>query len=316
MRRFRLICSFAVAVLTMTVGMTACGSEQSGNTSNRTPPKQVTMDEQQATQRAEEVVHQAVDGMSPRPVLKRTGLRPVGPCLADDHSSGERVQVRITYQLTEVPGDAAKKLVRQARNSWVKRGYEFQGSDADWSDPFPSVSMRTVPDDFWMTALTGVVDRAKGEGLAAISVTSPCFDANSTTTTDPASFRTAPDVQAEHSALDHSSRLYDALRVPHAPTQREEGIGTYQNGRDTYAHHSWSTQPLTAEEVVQAMTRAQLFFEATGWVVRHISTEDGTPAIIARNPENGSVAQLFPSADGVVRVAVTTSVAPEDPATI
>ncbi|WP_237409175.1 hypothetical protein [Streptomyces sp. M2CJ-2] len=133
------------------------------------------MDEQQATKRAEEVIHQAVDGMSPQPTLKRTGLRSVGPCLADDHATGERVQVHITYQLTDVPGDAAKKLVRQARDVWVKHGYEFQGSDADWSAPFPSVSMRTVPDDFWMTALTGVVDRAKTEGLASVSVTSPCF---------------------------------------------------------------------------------------------------------------------------------------------
>ncbi|MFI1365753.1 hypothetical protein [Streptomyces griseochromogenes] len=136
------------------------------------------MDDQQATKRAEEIIHQAVDGMSPKPILKRTGLRPVGACLADDHSVGERQQVTLSYQLTGVPGTEAKKLVRQARDAWVKHGYKFQDSDGDWSDPFPSVDMRTPSDDFWMTVLTGVVDKAKGEGLAAISVTSPCFDAD------------------------------------------------------------------------------------------------------------------------------------------
>ncbi|MFF8638701.1 hypothetical protein ACF052_31355 [Streptomyces pilosus] len=272
------------------------------------------MDEQQATQRAEEVIHEAVDEMSPQPVLKRTGLRPVGPCLADEHSTGERVQVRITYQLTEVPGHVAKSLVRQARDAWVNRGYDFQSADADWSDAFPAVHMRTVPDDFWMTALTGVVDRAAGDGLAAISVTSPCFAAKEAASADPAALRTAADTQAERSTLEHSSRLYDALRVPASPTGQDEGIGTYRNSGDTYAHHAWSTLPLTEEELVRAMTRAQVFLQTTGWGVRHVPSRGVTPAIIARHPEDGCVARLFPSADGIVRIAVATSSAAEDSA--
>ncbi|MFD5651027.1 MULTISPECIES: hypothetical protein [unclassified Streptomyces] len=267
------------------------------------------MDEQQATRRAEEIIHQAVDGMSPRPTLKRSGLRPVGPCLADEHSSGERVQVRITYQLTDVPGDAAKKLVRQARDTWVNRGYEFQGSDADWSDPFPAVSMRTVPDDFWMTALTGVVDRAKGDGLASISVTSPCFVDDGSASADPAFFRTTSDEEAERRALRHSSRLYDALRVPHAPTRGGEGIGTYQDGADTYSHHSWSTRPLTAEETALAMARARHFLEAEGWITR-ISAGAAGLAIAARDPRDGSIVQVSPSTTGAVRVAVTAGSSP------
>ncbi|MFD7882990.1 hypothetical protein ACFV3N_11215 [Streptomyces bauhiniae] len=132
-----------------------------------------------ASLRAQRIVHQAVDGMTPRPTLRRTGLRPVGACVADERSAGGRVQVRVTYQLTGVPGSVARELVRQARDAWVERGYEFQGKDGDWADPFPCVSMRTPGDDFWMTALTGVLDKGKGEGLAAISVTSPCFAAGS-----------------------------------------------------------------------------------------------------------------------------------------
>ncbi len=178
-----------VAALAMAIGLAACGTGQTGNKGDGTPTEQARMDAQHATDRAEAIVHEAVDGMSPKPTLKRTPLESLGPCLADDNSSGKRMQAHVTYQLTGVPGSAAKKLVRQARDAWVKRGYTFQNSDGDWSDPFPSVSMRTVPDDFWMTALTGVVDRAKGEGLAAISVTSPCFAADSSSTADPASFQ-------------------------------------------------------------------------------------------------------------------------------
>lgn len=93
----------------------------------------------------------------------------------DEHSSGERVQVQLTYRLTGVPGSAAKQLVRQARDAWVKRGYRFQSSDADWNDPYPTVSMRTEPDDFWMDAITGVLDKEKGTGVPSLGVTSPCF---------------------------------------------------------------------------------------------------------------------------------------------
>ncbi|WP_018564793.1 hypothetical protein [Streptomyces sp. PsTaAH-124] len=304
-----------LAVLALAVTVAACGSGQTGHQGAAAPTKQGTMNEQQASKRAEAIVHEAVDGMSPRPALKRTPLRQLGPCLADEHSSGERVQVRLTYQLTGVPGGAAKKLVRQARDAWVERGYPFQDADADWSQPFPSVSMRTVPDDFWMTALTGVVDRAKGDGLAAISVTSPCFAAAGGGTADgaagPAAHHptaVAADERAERRALRHSSRIYDVLRVPHAPAREGEGLATYQEGRDAYAHHAWSTRPLTEAETVQALERAKVHLESTGWTVRHVPAAAGAPVLVARNTADASVARLAPSADGTLRVAVTTPV--------
>ncbi|WP_330235672.1 hypothetical protein [Streptomyces sp. NBC_00566] len=99
--------------------------------------------------------------------------------MSDAHRAGERVEVRLTYQLTGVPGGVARTLVRQARDAWVKRGYEFEVEDGRWAEAFPSVSLRTPSDDHWMTAVTGVVDKSKAEGLAAISVGSPCFSAAS-----------------------------------------------------------------------------------------------------------------------------------------
>ncbi|WP_254641169.1 hypothetical protein [Streptomyces sp. BV129] len=297
-----------VALLALAV--TGCGSGKTAGTSDGTPTKQAMMDEKQATERAQEVVQEAVAGMSPKPSLRPTGPRPLGECLADDHSAGERLQVSLTYQLTGVPGQDAKKLVRQARDAWVKRGYEFQGPDGDWSDPFPSVSMRTVTDDFWMTALTGVLDKTKQEGLAAISVTSPCFDAEESTTTDPASFRqTVSDRQAESRAREHSSRVYDALRVPHGPAQEGEGLATYREEGDVYAHHAWSTQPITEEMTARALDRARAHFESSGWSVRHVPAATGAPGILARNPGDGSVAHLAPAGDGTLRVGVTTPAA-------
>ncbi|TWV57106.1 hypothetical protein FRZ03_02925 [Streptomyces misionensis] len=299
-----------IAVLTASTVLAGCGSGQKGNSGGETGSKQVTMDEQQATKRAEDILHQAVDGMSPKPTLKRTGLNPVGACLADDHSAGERRQVTLSYQLTGVPGTEAKKLVRQARDAWVKRGYTFQSADADWSDPFPTVNMRTVPDDFWMTALTGVVDKAKGEGLAAISITSPCFAAGGSAAADPASaHQTAADERAQRLARDHSSRLYDALQVRHAARREGEGLATYQDGEDRYAHHAWSTEPLTEEAMAQALARARTHFESQGWRLGQTPTAAGAPALLAGNPVDGSAVRVAPSTDGTLRVAVTTPAA-------
>ncbi len=193
----------------------------------------------------------------------------------------------------------------------MKKGYKFQSSDADWSDPFPTVSMRTDRDDFWMDAITGVVDKEKGEGLASIGVTSPCFTPSAASSADPASFQRVPlpaDEQAERRALGHSSRIYDVLRLQHAPAREGEGLATYQEGGDTYAHHAWSTQPAGSDKTVQALERAQAYFESAGWAVRHVPTATGAPALLARNAADGTVSQLAPSVDGTLRVGVTTPV--------
>jgi hypothetical protein len=314
--RLRQVLSIA-ALLTTTLSIAACGSGQDGSGAGKAAtPKEVTMDEQQATQRAEEIIHQAVDGMSPKPTLKRVGPTPLGACVArDDHGSDNRVQLSLTYQLTGVPGGQAKNLVRQARDAWVELGYKFQSSDANWSEPFPSVSMRTEPDDFWMDAITGVVDRAKGDGLASIGVTSPCFAPRDQSTADSASLRHAQtDERAERRARDHSSRIYDALQARHASTQVEgDGLQAFQDTEGAFAHHAWSTQPLTGDQTAQVMGRAQAFFESASWTVRHVPAAGGIPAIVALQTEDGSIAQVASSTTGAVRVAVTTPAARAEP---
>ncbi|WP_406731152.1 hypothetical protein [Streptomyces sp. NBC_01794] len=299
-------------LLAMTVAVTACGAQ--GNSDTGTDVKQVSMDEQQATQRAGEIVRQAVDGMSPKPILRQIGPSAVGACVADDHDSRERAQLSLSYQLTGVPGTEAKNLVRQARDAWVKQGYEFQSSDGDgdWSDPFPSVDMRTKTDDFWMGAVTGVVDRAKGDGLAAITVTSPCFDpvaGSETAGASPASTRTDP--EPHRRVLRHSSRIYDALQVPYAPTRLDRELRVVEESDgDVSIHHAWSTAPLAPDQMLQAMRRAREYFAGTGWAVRDVAPPEAASALIARFSEDGSLAQVVPAATGGIRVAVTTPAAP------
>ncbi|MEU2687730.1 hypothetical protein ABZ654_28375 [Streptomyces hygroscopicus] len=303
-----------VALLAVALATTACGSEQDGQGKHdKATSKQVTMDEEQATKRAEEIIHQAVDGMSPKPTLKRSGPVPVGPCVADDHGSDDRLQLSLSYDLTGVPGSAAKKLVRQARDAWVKQGYTFQDSDEDWSKPFPKVNMRTEPDDFWMDAVTGVVDRAKGEGLASIGVTSPCFApaGEPASKADSVALYSAPaaDDPGVRRALDHSSRIYDALRVRHTTQGGTDGVRVVRDADGTWLHHDWSTDLLTTKEAADALGRAQTYFESANWTVRRVATDASVPALFALHEEDKTVAQLVPSAEGMVRVAVTTPAA-------
>ncbi|MEU7553904.1 hypothetical protein AB0B01_16420 [Streptomyces sp. NPDC044571] len=288
--------------------VTACGAqEDDGETA-----KQVTMNEQQATDRAEQIIHQAVDTMSPKPTLERTGPATIGPCIArDDHGPDDRLQVTLFYKLTGVPGSEAKNLVLQARDAWLKQGYKYNSSDEeDMSGPFPWVSMRTEPDDFWMEGITGVVDRAKGEGLATLKVISPCFlPPGKATTADPAAFETPQtDDPATRRALGHSSRIYDALGVGSAPTQPGEGLSTVREEFGTSVHHTWSTEPLPEDERVRALARVQEYFQSAGWKVRHMPTLEGTPAVVAGHPEERTVVQVAASTTGAVRVAVTTPV--------
>ncbi|MGW6981024.1 hypothetical protein ACWGE1_16465 [Streptomyces sp. NPDC054932] len=272
------------------------------------------MNEQQAIDRAEEIIHQAVDGMSPQPTLERMGHAPVGPCIArDDHGPDDRVQVTVIYKLTGVPGAEAQNLVRQARDAWLKQGYKHNTSgEVDWSSPFPTVYMRTGPDDFWMDAVTGVMDRAKGEGVASLKVSSPCFlppgksKASGAAPAGPAAFEApSADDPATRRALAHSSRIYDALQVASAPTQPGEGLSTVRDESGASVHHVWSTEPLPEGERAAAVARAQTFFQSAGWTVRRVPTPEGTPAVVAGHPGERTVAQVAASTTGAVRVAVT-----------
>ncbi|GGU17037.1 hypothetical protein GCM10010289_43480 [Streptomyces violascens] len=298
-------------ILLMMVGAAACGNGDSGHSrqSDKTPQNRAgNMDEQQATKRAEEIIHQAVDGMLPKPKLKRIGPLPVGPCLADDNSSSSgRKQVALTYQLTDVPGSEAKRLLRHARDAWVKEGYTFTSPDADWSVPFPKFFMRTPTDDFRMDGIIGPTNKETGEGIAAISVTSPCFAGGAGTPSEanPAAYQTPPGTSdAERRVLEHSSRIYEALRVRHQ-SQAGDGVSRVEDGTDLLTHHTWSTVPLSREALKGAIRRGRDSLGVEGWAVRSLPLENDQEMIVARHPADGSLARVVPSADGTIRVAIT-----------
>ncbi|MEV7088805.1 hypothetical protein AB0O07_23450 [Streptomyces sp. NPDC093085] len=278
------------------------------------------MTEQHAIDRAEEIIQQAVEGMSPKPTLERVGPVPVGACIArDDHGPDDRVQVSIAYILKGVPSTEAEKLVRQARDAWLKKGHEYTSGVDDWDTHFPAVYMRTKSDDFRMNALTGVVDRAKGEGQASLGVTSPCFMPPATptpsTTADPAALvtpETSPEASqqaggsAGRRALAYSSRIYDALRVKAAPTQPGEGLRTVREETGTLVQHTWSSEPLPEGGMVRALERGGAYLRGEGWKVGGIPTAAGIPALVALHPSEGTTVQLAPSTTGSLRVGVTT----------
>ncbi|MFG2716773.1 hypothetical protein ACGFW5_00465 [Streptomyces sp. NPDC048416] len=298
----------AATLLIMTVGAAACGVGEGGQSDKTTQNRAGTMDEQQATKRAEEIIHQAVDGMLPKPNLKRIGPTPVGPCLADDDSSASgRKQVALTYQLTDVPGSEAKRLLRHVRDAWVKQRYTFASPDADWNDPYPEIYMRTPTDDFWMDGIIGPTNKETGEGIAAISVTSPCFAGGAGTPSEvnPAALRTSPGASdAERRVLGHSSRIYEALGVRHQP-QAGDGVGRVEDGADVLMHHAWSTVPLSREARRGAMSRGRDSLGGAGWDVRVLPLESDEEMIVARHPVDASLARVAASADGSLRVAVT-----------
>ncbi|MFF1490969.1 hypothetical protein [Streptomyces sp. NPDC058304] len=137
--------------------------------------KTADLTEQQARMRAEEIAQQAVAGMSPKPTLRQDHYSSSG--CTTEFGTAKLDQVSVDYRLEGVPPSAARDLVRQARDAWVALGYKFQskGSDGDWSDPAAAVFMHTRPDDFSLSAQNSITDRSTGDGIAYITVRSPCY---------------------------------------------------------------------------------------------------------------------------------------------
>ncbi|MEU7063521.1 hypothetical protein [Streptomyces sp. NPDC046161] len=292
----------AVSLPALVVTLTACTNEVKG-------PEKTTMNEQQALSRAEQIVQQAVAGMSPKPRLKQIGSKGAGACLADPSGTSVRDQVEVTYQLVDVPGSAGKQLVRQARDAWAALGYKFQ-TDGDWSDPFPDISMRTEPDDFWMSAGNGMVSKETGDGRAYITVTSPCYTkpTSSPSTSPqamlPSSGELSSDEASQQHVLAHSSRIHDALRVE-ADASAGAPLQTVENDGATYVHHAWATEPLAGERAVRAMARGRAFLEDSGWRVRA-----GSGRLVAMHPTDQTVVQIATSPSGSLRVGVTGPAVP------
>ncbi len=72
----------SVAAMLITTGaVVACGSNQDEGGTSTTTSKQGAMDEQQAMKRAEQIIRQAVDGMSPKRLSNGSVLYLLEPAL-------------------------------------------------------------------------------------------------------------------------------------------------------------------------------------------------------------------------------------------
>ncbi|MEL5958617.1 Scr1 family TA system antitoxin-like transcriptional regulator [Streptomyces sp. CLV115] len=224
--------------------------------------------------------------MSPAPTLERIGPAPVGPCIArDDHGPDDRVQVTVVYRLTGVPGREAQKLVRQ-------------------------------PDDFWMDAMTGVVDRAKGEGLASIKVTSPCFlppgKSSASTAVDPAALEEPQaDDPARRRALGHSSRVYDVLRAGSAPTRPGEGLSTVRDESGSSVHllecmrrmNHLTVQVMSSDQHAHAGSNGPMRLMCTAEGPNPVFGESqGGDRLISKPEQGGDMCDLF----GILRAQALT----------
>ncbi|MFE2284150.1 hypothetical protein ACFXDJ_08255 [Streptomyces sp. NPDC059443] len=269
------------------------------------------MNEQQAVARADEIMQEAVAGMSPKPALKLSGSRSAGSCLSE-FGTTDRWQVTFSYQLMGVPGSAGKQLVRQARDAWVARGYTFESekTDGDWSKPDTYVSMRTQGDDFRMTAGNGVTDETTGDGIAYLTVDSPCFPKPASGSPSPSAqglssqSPISADEASEQRVLAHSSRIYDALRVPHDAAAGAQ-LRTGETEGVTYVHHAWTSEPLPADRAARAVARAQEYFAGADWRIRAAPGR-----LVALHPADETVAQLVSAPDGVLRIGVTGPAVP------
>ncbi|MCX4691289.1 hypothetical protein [Streptomyces sp. NBC_01408] len=272
------------------------------------PTEKVAMNEQQAVSRAKEIVQQAVASLSPQPTLQPVGRQGPGACLAD-YGVSTRAQVGVSYQLTNVPGSAAKDLLGQVRDAWVAQGYKFKTKEGegDWAKPDPYISMRTEPDNFWMSGGVGITNAATGEGIAHITIHSPCYpkpEQSASPSPQALSQSQSGDEASQQAVLAHSSRIYDALRVRH-DAAGGGNLRTVENEGSTYVHHAWATEPLAEDRAARAMARAQGYFEGSGWRVRSVAGR-----IIALNPADEVAAQLARADDGGLNVGVTGPATP------
>ncbi|AEW96305.1 hypothetical protein SCATT_39340 [Streptantibioticus cattleyicolor NRRL 8057 = DSM 46488] len=264
--------------------------------------KNLKMNEKQAAARAEEIVLQAVEGMRPKPRLEPQ-MSMTGKCLDPmDGGSEDRVQVERSYWLKDVPGSVAADLVKQARDAWVAHGYKVQ-NEREWDEPFPAVNMRTVPDDFWMSAEAGPLHKTGRDGLASITVTSPCF------WPEPSPGASARSAAARrHDVLDCSSRVYDALRA----TAVSRGEDVLQERPDpdrpgTLVHHAWQVDRVCLPEPGSAVPRVAGALRDLAFQVRTLGPDPAAPSgLLARHPQRGLAVRALWSGDRqVLKVGVT-----------
>ncbi|MFD9219564.1 hypothetical protein ACFWDI_05925 [Streptomyces sp. NPDC060064] len=236
------------------------------------------MTEDEAAERADELVAQAVASMSPKPRLVGHDVS-TRPCLdPSDGGSLDRVTVWRSYWLDGVPGGAGVSLVEQARDAWKEKGYVLD-RDVDKKAKSPSLHMKTSSDNFWLNAVAGDLGKGNGDTRASITVTSPCVQpAKSKKTKDGSELFGSAEIEGR--LLEYSSRVYDALDL----RGRVSG-GEILADPAGFSVHSWSMEGVTACSQSAGYDRVNDFLRRQCWAVGESGGSGGR--IIAHNPADG-----------------------------
>lgn len=131
--------------------------------------------ESQAIDRIEQLIHDAVARLKPKPELElyRPSLNParcVGPT---DQGSEERIVINRRYYLRGIPKEEAVAIAEQIKSQWEQQGH-LVTSTHGFDIGRPDISGRSRPDDFLLS-----LSWTEGDRLG-IGATSPCIWPNGT----------------------------------------------------------------------------------------------------------------------------------------
>jgi hypothetical protein len=130
---------------------------------------QPTMTPQHATARAEQILQETADALTPRPTLEVNKLLSgTGPCLAESSDSSKQVQVALSYWLRGIPTQDNSNIGQQILHYWKHKGYAIS-STKGVGTASPTIAGGTVSDDFLISLQTS------SNGAMFIGTTSPCL---------------------------------------------------------------------------------------------------------------------------------------------
>jgi hypothetical protein len=134
-----------------------------------------TMTQKQATDRVEQLIHDTVAALSPKPRLEIIDYmsQPTSCVDPTDGGSPDRTVISHSYWLRGVPHGRNGDIGRQVEAYWKSKGYKItavQGLDTNK----PDINGYTQPDEFLISIETNV------DGDLDIGATSPCIWPNGT----------------------------------------------------------------------------------------------------------------------------------------
>ncbi|WP_327273508.1 hypothetical protein OG609_16535 [Streptomyces sp. NBC_01224] len=254
------------------------------------------MDMSQAERTAEDLIQEAIRGVSPEPRLESFGGGVKSCQEPSDGGSEDRVTLTRNYWLKGIPRDDAKNVVRKVFENWKEAGHVVDAAP-DYERRVVAANLRSKPDDFLMQVAMGL------GGQLSVGVTSPCFwdkKPGSESLGYPAP-RTEAELHDRQEAMNGvrsvSSRILDSF-AGGRPSRDEPAVLVRLQDGSCYADHQWTytcEDASTAERAFHQMVR---ILGERGWQMEEPSTEvaaQGGDAVVVLTPDE------YEAGAGVVR---------------